>query len=252
MTKATQCLPASPAPLGVNVASFKPVSVPERAAGGSTSMSLTPRVIIADDHPVIRIGARSVLTENKRYNVVAEAASPESLLELLAKVPCDVVMTDLNMPGEQPDGLPMLATLRRRHPEVRVVLFTMTTSLRVMQLALGAGVMGLLDKSALMEELPDAMSSVVRGKRYVGRSLRDALGHFDLTQLKARQADDLSPREADVLRMIAARHSVSEIAAQQNRSVATISHQKASAMRKLGITSDVELHLYLASGGFVR
>lgn len=210
---------------------------------------VSTRVIIADDHPIVRAGARGITSGDVSVIVVAEASTPEELLDALAREPCDVLVTDLTMPGQQPDGLPMLATVRRKYPAVGIVLLTVSTNLRLLQLAIASGVKCVVNKNAAMEELPQAINAAVRGKPYIGQSLQaDLSASHEGKRIKG--ISQLSPREIEVLRLIAAHRTVSEIAQQQNRSVATISHQKISGMRKLGLASDAELHVFLSNSDF--
>jgi two-component system capsular synthesis response regulator RcsB len=212
---------------------------------------VSARVIIADDHPIVRAGARGIVSGDVSLIVVAEAATPEELMDALAREPCDVLITDLTMPGRQPDGLPMLASVRRKYPNVGIVLFTVSTNSRLLQLAIASGVRCVVNKNAAMEELPQAINAALRGKPYIGQSLQAELNASSEGK-RVKEICQLSPREIEVLRLIAAHRTVSEIAQQQNRSVATISHQKISGMRKLGFTTDAELHVFLNSSDFMR
>ena len=210
---------------------------------------VTIRVIIADDHPIVRAGARAIIAGEVSAIVVGEAARPEDLMDVLAREPCDVLVTDLTMPGQQPDGLPMLAAVRRKYPAVGIVLLTGSTNARLLQLAIASGVKCVVNKNAAMKELPQAIDAAVRGKSYIGQSLHAELSGTSSSTRKG--VSELSPREIEVLRLIASHRTVSEIAAQQSRSVATISHQKISGMRKLGLATDAELHVFLNSGEFM-
>lgn len=211
---------------------------------------VSARVIIADDHPIVRAGARGIVSGDVSLIVVAEAATPEELMDALAREPCDVLITDLTMPGRQPDGLPMLASVRRKYPNVGIVLFTVSTNSRLLQLAIASGVRCVVNKIAAMEELPQAINAALRGKPYIGQSLQAELNASSEGK-RVKEICQLSPREIEVLRLIAAHRTVSEIAQQQNRSVATISHQKICGMRKLGFTTDAELHVFLNSSDFM-
>lgn len=211
---------------------------------------VSTRVIIADDHPVVRAGARGIISCDVSVDVVAEATAPEILMEALAHEPCDVLVTDLTMPGQQPDGLPMLAAVRRKYPAVGIVLFTVSTNARLLQLAIASGVKCVVNKNAAMDELPQAINAAMRGKSYISESLKSQLSASPEGK-RICGVSQLSPREIEVLRLIAARRTVSEIAQQQSRSVATISHQKISAMRKLGLASNAELHVFLSSSDFM-
>lgn len=211
---------------------------------------MSTRVIIADDHPIIRAGAIGIISSDVSVIVVAEAATPEEMMDALARERCDVLVTDLTMPGQLPDGLPMLASVRRKHPDVNIVLLTVSSNVRLLQLAMEAGVNCVVNKTAAMNELPQAIAAAALGKPYIGRSLMHELTSARKAVNREGKAAQLSAREIEVLRMIAGHKTVSEIAALQNRSIATISHQKINAMRKLGLATDAELHIYLSSGEY--
>ncbi len=214
------------------------------------AISKVAHVIIADDHPVVRTGVRAMLHREGVAEVVAEAGSPAELTSLLQSVHCDVLVTDLSMPvGPEPDGLTMLARIQQKHPALPVVLFSVTTNPNILQVALACGVLGLVDKAACFEELPKAVSMALCGKRYTAGNL--TLGLLGLKGMSSSLMPTLSARELEVLRLMADRRTVSEIARWQGRSVATISQQKLNAMRKLGLNRDLELHRYLKDQRFV-
>lgn len=208
------------------------------------------RVIIADDHPVVRAGIRAMLHREGVAEVVAEASSPAEVTALLQSVLCDVLVTDLSMPvGPDPDGLTMLSCIRQGHRALPVVLFSVTTHPNILQVALACSVLGLVDKAADFDELPMAVSMAHLGKRYTSRNLR--LGLLGLGVHSSLVGPSLSVRELEVLRLMADGRTVSEIARWQGRSVTTISQQKLNAMRKLGLNGEVELHGYLKDQRFV-
>lgn len=208
------------------------------------------RVIIADDHAVVRTGARCIIAGHPSIVFVAEAASPEQMMEALALHACDVLIADFTMPGRQPDGVPMLAAVRRKHPSLEVVLFTVSANARLLELALASGVKGVVSKTAAMDELLQAVLAVADGRSYIGESLRAEIGTM-VPRKRKGHITQLSSRELDVLRLLAANWTVSQIAAHTNRSVATISRQKITAMKKLGISTNSELHVFLSSGAFM-
>lgn len=208
------------------------------------------RVIIADDHPVVRTGARRIIALDPSVIVVAEAASPEQMMEALALHACDVLVADFTMPGRQPDGVPMLTAVRRKYPSLGVVLFTVSANARLLELARTSGVRGVVSKTDAMDELLQAVQAVADGRPYIGRSLRAEVGTI-VPRKRKRHITQLSSRELDVLRLLAANWTVSQIAAHTNRTVATISRQKITAMSKLGISTNSELHVFLSSGAFM-
>lgn len=202
---------------------------------------MTLRIIIADDHPVVRIGARSYIESESAGVVVAEAASSDELLELLSSEQCDLVVTDLGMSnGQRPDGVELIRILRRDYPELPIVVLTVHKSLWLWRALIGLGVLGLVEKTSAMPEIPRAIKCASIGARYVCTNMQPSLLGG------ARHALKLSPKELVVLDHIARGKSLSEIATELNRSTSTIAHQKLSAMHKLGVQTDQELHFCLS------
>ncbi|PYY90743.1 DNA-binding response regulator [Pseudomonas sp. TKO26] len=209
------------------------------------------RIILADDHPIFLIGLRAVLEQNDSLMIVGEASSPSALVQLLQDTECDVLVTDFMMPEEQQnDGLRLLEQLRRHHPELPIVVVTMLNHAGLFRSILDLGVMGLLSKASLADELPSAIARARQHKRYIAQAIKRALslaGEVGPDRLVS--TDQLSPRELEVIRLLAAGHAVGEIATRLNRSKQTVSAQKVSAMRKLGLSSEAALYIYVQEHG---
>ena len=209
------------------------------------------RIIIADDHPIFLIGLRAVLERDAQVRIVGEANSPQALAALLQHCPCDVLVTDFMMPAEpQADGLRLIEHLRRYYPDLPIVVVTMLNNAGLFHSILELGVMGLLSKASLADELPDAIAQVRQQRPYVARTINQALalaGQVGADRLHSQQ--QLSPRELEVIRLLAGGKTVGEIAAHLNRSKQTVSAQKVSAMRKLGLISDAALFIYVQEHG---
>lgn len=199
------------------------------------------RIAIADDHPLVLVGFRVVIENGGRHRVVGEAQCAESLLALLAREPVDLVVTDFSMPGSgRSDGLAMLRAIRRNHPHVPVILATMITNATSLNIALRNGVRGLVYKGSGVDNLREAVDAVLGGRIYLDPELAPCLpnaGH-------ERSLSVLSPKELEVLRLYVSGPTITEIATQLRRTVSTISRQRISAMRKLGISNDAELFAY--------
>jgi two-component system capsular synthesis response regulator RcsB len=206
------------------------------------------RVIIADDHPVVRIGLRMLVDQSRTCRVVGEAEGPDSLFSLLSTTPCDLLITDLCMPGDlQADGLKMLNTVRRLYPSIPIILVTMFANVATLRSAFTQGVMAVVTKGASAKELPTAIRSVNKGQRFVSEFLRTALAQADTGNSSTEPS--LTAKEHEVVRMLASGMTVSEIAGHFNRSVSTISKQKNMAMHRLGISTDVDLFAYARNSG---
>ncbi|MCW2267874.1 Transcriptional regulatory protein RcsB [compost metagenome] len=213
----------------------------------STSPTRDLRIILADDHPIFRIGLRAVLEQIPGVQVVAEAGSPQQLMEHLQHMACDLLVTDFMMPVEQQnDGLKLLEQIRRHFPQLPILVVTMLNNAGLFRAMLALGVKGLLSKASLAQELPQAIRGIPRGTTYLATSVEQLLLQ-EGDRIGAPQA--LSPKELEVSRLLAAGHTVNEIAVLLNRSKKTVSTQKINAMRKLGIANDAALFLYLQAQG---
>jgi two-component system capsular synthesis response regulator RcsB len=209
------------------------------------------RVIIADDHPVVRIGLRMLIDLSRTCVIVGEADGPDSLLSLLSTTPCDLLITDFSMPGnQQADGLKMLSTVRRHYASTPIILVSMFANVATLRVAFAQGVMAIVAKDASATELPLAIKSVGEGRRFISESLRTALAQADVEAHS--HSPSLSAKEHEVVRMLASGMTVSEIASYFKRSVSTISKQKSMAMQRLGISTDVDLFAYARDNGMVH
>ncbi|HAL23532.1 response regulator transcription factor [Stenotrophomonas sp. S48] len=201
-----------------------------------------PRIIIADDHPVVLHGIRIVL-ERHRLDVAGAACDGAGLLRLVDERRCHAVLTDLAMPGPGPDGPELVAALRERHPQLPVVVLTGARHPGLLDGLLRDGVHGLVDKAADFAELPQALHAAMGGQVFVSQQLRRHLQSRDL--MFQREPSPLSAREQEVMQLLAEGLSVNAIADHCGRSAKTISRQKAEAKRKLGLHSNQELYEYL-------
>ncbi|WP_114240064.1 response regulator transcription factor [Dyella sp. C9] len=213
---------------------------------------MTLRIILADDHPIVRSGVRALLENHADASVVAEVGSPMELIGAIEQLSCDLVITDFSMPtGLLADGLQMLGMIRRRWPELPVIVLTMVGNAGVLGAIRATGVRGLLSKSDALNELTLAVQAVTHEREYLSSAVRKALEHTQNTGL-AGNPPTLSKRETEVLRLFASGLTVSEIAAQLNRSVKTISRQKMDAMAKLGLRTDLDVYAYAREHGLVN
>ncbi|QXI29621.1 response regulator transcription factor [Pseudomonas vanderleydeniana] len=217
----------------------------------SSSPHTPLRIVLADDHPIFLIGLRAVIERESTLCVVGEASTPGELFERLDNTPCDALVTDFMMPTtDRNDGLRMIEALQRSHPALPIVVVTMLNNAGLLRCILDQGVRGLLSKASLANELPMAIRHVRQGKVFVADSVRQTLalaGEVGTHRLGDRE--QLSPRELEVTRLLAAGRTVGEIAARLCRSKQTVSAQKISAMRKLGLPNDAALFLYLQEQG---
>jgi two-component system, NarL family, captular synthesis response regulator RcsB len=211
------------------------------------------KVIIADDHPVILFGAAQALLKFPEIEVVGQARQSTELIQLLQKSPCDVVVSDLAMPGGQyGDGMPLLGYIGRQFPTVRIVVLTMLENPALLKRLREVGVTAVINKSDDLSYIGLAIVHVMRGQEYIGPSVRLALDSMGLSASGQQRDVVLSKRELEVVRLFVSGMTITEIAAQLKRSIKTISTQKNTAMRKLGIERDSELFQYAQSNGLLN
>ncbi|WP_192564810.1 response regulator [Pseudomonas gozinkensis] len=202
-------------------------------------------VVIADDHPIVLLGVRELIERDERFCVVGEAVCSNELINLLERHSVDLVITDFNMPADSPygDGLKLVEYLKRHFPTVKVLVLTMISSPLILTRLHELGVVGVIQKSQLHNEIQVALKAIARGNpfqsaRPVSSSVMESNAVLD------DRFASLSPKEHEILRLFVSGQSVSDIARNQSRSAKTISTQKKSAMRKLEVNSDQDLLTY--------
>ncbi|WP_207864204.1 response regulator [Pseudomonas sp. 58(2021)] len=202
-------------------------------------------VVIADDHPIVLLGVRELIERDERFNVVGEAVGSNELIELLKHQSVDLVITDFNMPADSPygDGLKLVEYLRRHFPDVKVLVLTMISSPLILTRLHELGVVGVIQKSQLHEEVQLALLAVAQGRPFNSAKPAPTCVRAPNVALDERLSR-LSPKEFEILRMFIAGQSVTAIARSLSRSAKTISTQKIAAMRKLDVSSDQDLLTY--------
>ncbi|HHQ4610275.1 TPA: response regulator [Aeromonas veronii] len=207
------------------------------------------KIILADDHPLILTGIRSLIDQiTPHCEVIAEAYQVSDLLNLLQQHHCDLLITDFSMPGDtRSDGMVMIQQLRRDYPNLPIIVLTQIQNSAILQSLIQAGVKGLILKKSVINELADAIRQILLGHRYIGPTVRMLLASAGI----AGQSNNnpLTPKESEVVRLLASGMSVTQVADYLHRSVKTISTQKKSAMTRLGISSDSALFDYAKSSG---
>ncbi|MEN3785708.1 MAG: response regulator [Shewanella sp.] len=206
------------------------------------------QIILADDHPLILTGIRSLIDQiTPHCEVIGEAYQVSDLLNLLQQHHCDLLITDFSMPGDtRSDGLVMIQQLRRDYPNLPIIVLTQIQNSAILQSLIQAGVKGLILKKSVINELADAIRQILLGHRYIGPTVYMLLASAGIS---GPDNNPLTPKESEVVRLLASGMSVSEVADYLHRSVKTISTQKKSAMIRLGITSDSALFDYAKSSG---
>lgn len=205
-------------------------------------MNTSIRVLLADDHAVLRAGLRLLLENQSGFNVVGEAASGLEALTLAEQMRPDLILLDLSMPGL--NGLDALPTLRRLAPSARILILTMHDDAQYLRQALKSGAAGYVLKKAADSDLLAAIHAVLRGEMYVHSSMTRVLLEDMLPAPQTAPEDvwtGLSEREQEVLKMIALGHTSAEIGDQLNLSPKTVETYRARGMEKLGLTTRAAL-----------
>ncbi len=212
---------------------------------------MSKRILIADDHGVLRAGLRALLSAEPDLEVLGEAADGDEALRLARELQPDIVLMDINMPGA--GGIETTRQLLELRPEVRVLMLTVHEDTCLLQAALQAGAAGYILKRAVESELVNAIQAVARGDLYIHpgmtRGLLKSMG--TLPAARPATAAILTPRETEVLTLIAKGHTNRQVAEILSLSVRTVESHRASLMDKLELRSRVELVRYAADCGLL-
>lgn len=215
---------------------------------------MTPRVLLADDHAVLRSGLRLLLTSTNEYEVVGEATSGVETLRLAEELQPDLILLDLSMPAL--GGLDALPTLRKLAPAARILILTMHDDPQYLRQALKGGASGYVLKKAADTELLSALRAVLRGEVYVHPSMTRALLEDMLPEAQSASKQglwsSLSEREQEVLKMVALGHTSAEIAEQLNLSAKTVETYRARGMEKLGLRTRAALVRFALQEGLIQ
>jgi two-component system response regulator NreC len=211
---------------------------------------VTIRVLIVDDHAVVRSGLRRVLDAEQDIETVAEAADAErAVFEAIESRP-NVVLLDVMMPGKS--GIEALPAILQAAPDARVLVLSMQDDPRYVREAFDAGASGYVLKEAADTEVVDAVRAVAAGEQYVHPSLGARLVAADAEARRRADADPLSEREREVLRLLALGHTNQEIASMLYISVRTAETHRAHIMQKLRLSSRAELVRYALAEGLLE
>jgi DNA-binding NarL/FixJ family response regulator len=224
------------------------MSQPHSSTANPSTLAI--RVILADDHALVRAGMRSLLNGMAQVQVVGEAASGEEALELAARERPDVVLMDIAMKGMS--GLEAAARMREQHAAVRVVILSMHAGEEYVLQALRAGAVGYLLKDAATGELELALRSVMRGESWFSPAVSRQVVEGYVQRVGGEAAAEvLTARQREVLRLVAGGKSTKEIAYDLTLSVKTVETHRAQIMERLGIRDVAGLVRYALRTGLV-
>lgn len=200
------------------------------------------RIFLADDHTLFRAGLRQMLQSFAGFSVVAEATNAAETLAAIEQIEADVFILDLTMPGVT--GTSLVEETARLRPDVPILVLSMHDEPATVRRALQAGARGYLTKEVSPDTLMTAVTRVAAGERYIPAELAESLVFDSVEPRTTARHERLTPREREVLRLIAAGYQLSQIAERINLSPKTITTHKAHLMEKLGVANNVELIRY--------
>jgi DNA-binding NarL/FixJ family response regulator len=200
------------------------------------------RILIADDHPIFRAGLKEILGKEKEVKLIGEADNGRKALDLLRKQSWDVVLLDLTMPGK--DGLEVLQDLRRERPELPVLVLSAHPEDQLALRLLKSGAAGYLTKDKAPEVLLTAIRKVLRGEKYISESLAEKIAMDTVSGATESLHEMLSRREYQVMTMIAAGKTSTEIAKKLFLSIRTVSTYRARVLEKMNMKTNAELIRY--------
>jgi DNA-binding NarL/FixJ family response regulator len=215
------------------------------------SIRTTTRVLLADDHAVVRRGLRFVLDAEPDLLVVAEAGDGTEAVEMALSEDVDLAVLDVSMP--RMTGIQAARELSRRRPELRVLMLSMHDNEQYFFEALRAGAAGYVLKSAADRDLVEACRATMRGEPFLYPAAVTALirDHLERADSSEQSKDILTPRELEILKLIAEAHSSKEIAQMLVISIKTVERHRANILEKLGMRDRVELTRYAIRRGLV-
>lgn len=200
------------------------------------------RILIADDHSVVRKGLRQILLEEFPGAMIEEVSDGGELVKKVLLATWDVVLSDLSMPGRS--GLDALQQIKITHPGLPVLILSIHPEEQYALRALKAGASGYLSKDTAPDELVKAVQKVLLGKKYISQAIAEKLANSFSSDNSEHPHESLSDREFDVMKLLANGKSVSEIADILSLSVTTVSTYRARIMTKMNLKSNPDLTKY--------
>jgi two-component system, NarL family, invasion response regulator UvrY len=207
------------------------------------------RILLVDDHPIVRQGIKQVLAGAFDHALVGEAANAEEGLSEVRNTDWDILVLDLTLPGTS--GLDLLKDLRRERPTLPVLVLSMHPADQFARRAINAGASGYLTKDTPPTELVKAVGEVIAGRRYLSPALSGEPSQHDESGHSQRPHELLSDREYQVFRMLASGLTVTQIASRLSLSVKTISTYRMRVLEKMKMDTTAELMHYGIQNGLV-
>jgi DNA-binding NarL/FixJ family response regulator len=203
------------------------------------------RIVIADDHTIVREGLKQVLSTQADFTVVAEAKDGHEVLQRVREMDFDVLLLDMSMPGKS--GVELIKQVRGEKPKLRILVLSMHEEQQYAVRAIKAGASGYLTKESASAQLAQAIRKVAGGGAFISTAVAEQLALGAMPQADGPLHAALSDREFQVFRLLVSGKAVSDIAGQLNLSVKTVSTHKARLMQKMNMDNQTELIRYAIS-----
>jgi DNA-binding NarL/FixJ family response regulator len=207
------------------------------------------KVLIADDHPVVRRGLRQILDETSDIMVGAEAGSADEVMTAVRGQRFHVVVLDISLPGG--NGIDLIREIRREQPEARVLILTVHSEEQYAVRAIKAGAAGFMNKESAPDKLTEATRKIASGGRYVSSALAEKLAALFAGETSGQPHERLSDREFEILKLLASGKTVSRVAEELSLSVKTISTHRTRILKKMDMKNNAELTHYAVRQGLV-
>ncbi len=208
------------------------------------------KIIIADDHPLIREGFNKIISAESDIEIIAEAENGVELLKVLSSTKCDVVVADLNMPGKH--GVDLIKDLKSLYPKIKILVVSAYSEEEFGVRLLKSGISGFVPKDSAADELVNAIRTISVGKKYITKSLAGKIASSLADKTSTKPHEKLSDREFQILCLIAEGFSVNEIAEKLSISVSTVNTYHTRIFEKMDMKSNAELIRYAIQNNLVE
>ncbi len=200
------------------------------------------RIVVADDHTIVREGLKQVLSAASDLSIVGEAQNGHEVLQRVRELEFDVLLLDMSMPGKS--GIELIKQVRAEKPKLRVLVLSMHQEQQYAVRAIKAGASGYLTKESASAQLVSAIRKVAGGGAFITEAVAEQLALGAMPQADGPPHSALSDREFQVFRLLVSGKAVSSIAGELNLSVKTVSTHKARIMQKMNMSNSTELIRY--------
>lgn len=209
------------------------------------------RIVLADDHAIVREGLKRIVGETRDFTVAGEAADGSEVMRVVRELDFDVLVLDLSMPGRS--GMELIRLVKAEKPKLRILVLSMHQEMQYAVRAIKSGASGYLTKESAPAQLEQAIRKIAAGGAYISAEVAEQLALGAMPgAAQALPHEALSDREFEVFRLLVNGAAVSDIAGQLNLSVKTVSTHKSNLMQKLGLQNQTELVRYALKHGLAE